>query len=304
MFNQILTEMKNDTIKPKKGETPCTLPELLFPVEKVEVTDFECNSDCAFDIYGDINGAKRRLNCCSDRYELVPNAEIFPKVEEIFNKANIKFSVDYSHTNYSRFYANYTVEDPKFAYKMNGSNGDIIKFRYNFQHSYNGLTIYKGIAGFFRLVCTNGLTIPVNEMEEYNLCLSGKHTEAILHSLMSFEELLNNFTTNIQKVKSAITNKYEILGGRWISDPKARLEAVLKVSNIISVDNKNFNTVNDILKRISIEAGDSRIGTNGKVNDWLIYNGINQYLYDNSRNIASPEKRRETDSKVLEFMLK
>jgi len=39
------------------------------------------------------------------------------------------------------------------------------------------------------------------------------------------------------------------------------------------------------------------------VNDWLIYNGINQYINDDSRNIASPEKRRETDSKVLEYML-
>lgn len=297
--------MKKATIKPKNGETICSLSDLLFPVEKVEVTEYECNSDCAYDIYGYIGGnkTKRRLNSCSDRYELVPNDEIFPKVEEIFRRANITFSVSYSHTNFSRFYANYTVEDQKYAYKMNGSSGDVVKFRFNFQHSYNGLTVYKGIAGFFRLVCTNGLTIPVAQMEEYNLCLSGKHTESIRHSLEEFEALLNNFTNNIDKVKSAITNKYELLGGHWVADPKARIEEVLKASSIIAVDNKNFNTVENILARINTEALDSRIGTNGKVNDWLVYNGVNQYIYDNSRNIASPEKRRESDSKVLEYML-
>jgi hypothetical protein len=45
------------------------------------------------------------------------------------------------------------------------------------------------------------------------------------------------------------------------------------------------------------------LGYNGRVNDWLIYNGINQYLNDNNRNIAVPEKRMETDSEVFQYML-
>jgi hypothetical protein len=78
---------------------------------------------------------------------------------------------------------------------------------------------------------------------------------------------------------------------------------VLKASSIISVENSKFNTVNDIVNRISKEANDPTLGYNGKVNDWLIYNGVNQYINDNTLNIASPEKRRNTDSKALEFML-
>ncbi len=51
------------------------------------------------------------------------------------------------------------------------------------------------------------------------------------------------------------------------------------------------------------EADKVGLGYNGKVTDWLVYNGINQYIYDDSRNIVVPEKRMETDSKVFEYML-
>ena len=69
------------------------------------------------------------------------------------------------------------------------------------------------------------------------------------------------------------------------------------------VDNSKFNTMNDITNRITAEANKTGLGYNGRVNDWLIYNGINQYINDDNLNIASPEKRREKDSKVLEYML-
>ena len=51
------------------------------------------------------------------------------------------------------------------------------------------------------------------------------------------------------------------------------------------------------------EASNPVLGYNGKINNFLVYNGINQYINDNSRNVAAPEKRAEVDSKVFEFML-
>lgn len=242
------------------------------------------------------------LNYCSPIYELIPNEMIFPKVEEIFRSKGIDFSVIYSHTQNARFYGNYTIEDPRFGYRMGGTN-DVIKFIWNFQHSYNGLTKYKGVAGFFRLVCTNGLTIPVAEMKEYNLVLEGKHTSSILHSLQEFETILENVTNNLGTVKPAITDKYEMLGGIWVAKPEDRIKEVLKATGIIVVENSKYDTVNFIMSRVEGEAKRPDLGYNGRVNDWLIYNGINQYIHDDSRNISAPEKRRETDSKVLEYML-
>lgn len=286
--------------KTKTGTTSCSLDDLCFPVE-LRDNERKTNREYSKVVTGIIRGEETDLNYCSPIYELVPNEMIFPKVEEIFKRQGIAFSVDYSHTQNARFYGNFTIEDPRFAHKMAGTN-DVIKFMWNFQHSYNGLTKYKGIAGFYRLVCTNGLTVPVAEMKEYNLVLEGKHTSSIIHSLEQFNQILLNVTNNLGEVKTSIVQKYELLGGRWIANPKDRITEVLNANKIAIIDNSNFNTLNSISNAIMSEAQKTGLGYNGKVNDWLIYNGINQYIYD-ERTIAAPEKRRENDSKVLEFML-
>jgi len=287
--------------KAKKGTTICTLNDLIFPVELIDNPN-KTNREYSKIVTGVVDGEEIDLNYCSPIYELVPNEMIFPKVEEILNQHGIAFSVQYSHTQHARFYGNYTIEDPRFSYKMAGTN-DVIKFIWNFQHSYNGLTKYKGVAGFFRLICTNGLVVPVQEMKDFNLILEGKHTSSILRSLEEFSQILVNVTNNLGQVKTAITGKYESLGGRWVAKPEDRIKEVLIASKIALIDNAKFNTLNDITNRIMSEANMVGLGYNGRVNDWLIYNGINQYINDDDRNIAAPEKRRETDSKVLEYML-
>lgn len=285
----------------KTGTTPCTLNDLCFPVELRE-NDRKTNREYSRVVTGIIGGEETDLNYCSPRYELVPNHTIFPKVEEIFKQHNIKFSANYSHTHNARFYGNYVIEDKRFAHKMEGTN-DAIKFIWNFEHSYNGLTKYKGIAGFYRLVCSNGLVVPVQEMKDYNLAIQGKHTNSILRSLEQFSGILLNIIGNLDEVKTSIVKKYELLGGREVVKTEDRIKEVLMASKIIIVDNIKRNTVADIRNRIMSEANKTGLGYNGKVNDWLVYNGINQYVNDDNLNIASPEKRRETDSKVLEYML-
>lgn len=285
----------------KTGQTPCNLNDLTFPVE-LRDNPRNTNREYSKVVTGIIGGEETDLNYCSPRYELVPNQNIFPKVEEIFRQHGIAFSAHYSHTQNARFYGNYVIEDPRFAYKMEGTN-DGIKFIWNFEHSYNGLTKYKGIAGFYRLVCSNGLVVPVQEMQDYNLAIQGKHTSAILHSLEEFSGILVRITENLSEVKTSIVQKYELLGGRSVPNVEDRIKEVLQASKINIVDNKSRNTLLDIRGRIMSEANQAGLGYNGKVNDWLIYNGINQYLHDDNLNIASPEKRRDTDSKVLEYML-
>jgi len=285
----------------KVGTTECTLDEMTFPVE-LKDNPRKTNREYSKVVTGTIGGEEMDLNYCSPIYELVPNEMIFPKVEEILKQHNIAYSVQYTHTHNARFYGNFVIEDPRFAYKMNGTN-DVIKFIWNFQHSYNGLTKYKGIAGFYRLICTNGLVVPVEEMNDYNLCVQGKHTASILHSLDNFADILVNVTNNLGEVKTSIVKKYELLGGRWLNAPEDRVKEVLEANKIALIENAKFNTMNDITGRIMAEANQSGLGYNGRVNDWLVYNGINQYINDDTRNIAAPEKRRETDSKVLEYML-
>lgn len=285
----------------KESATVCELNDLLFPVE-VRNEDLPSNSEYSKRIVGSINGSDYLLNQCSPRYELVKNVNIFPNIETILDNAGIDYTVKYKHIDHVRFYGDYVIEDSRFTYNMNGTSDSIKPIIY-VQHSYNGMTNYKIVFGYYRLVCENGLTIPIEEMKDYNLSIVGKHTEMIKKSFEKLNEMLVNFVDNKEQITRNITSKYERLGGVWVANPEDRIIEVLEASKIGNVNNKNFSTVDEILTTIRTESNLQGLGYNGKVNDWLIYNAINQYINNDSLNIKSPEKRREIDTKVLETML-
>jgi hypothetical protein len=285
----------------KRGTKICGLQELLFPVEFRD-NPMPCNQEYSKIVVGLIGGGDFFLNACSPRYELVENAQIFPEIKAILKAQGIKFRVQYSHTNNVRFYANYIITDKRFAYTMTGTS-DTIQPVIRITHSYNGLTKYMIVVGYYRMICTNGLVIAVQEMQKYNLSITGKHTTSIIGSLETLKVLLTTFSTEVKQITTEIVAKYELLGGRAVMNVQDRLIEVLNENKIAMIDNQKFNTVQDITGRIMKEANNSGLGYRGKVNDWLVYNGINQYLNDDSLNIKSPEKRMEDDSKVFEFML-
>jgi len=289
--------------KTKEGARIVTLNDLLFNVESRQnprITNSEYSQIIVGNIYQDeFKGyLEVDLNYCSSRYELVPNSEIFPNIEQVLNDNGVQYSAQYSQINNARFYVDYRITDNRYAYQMKQSNGkDTIEPLLRVQHSYNGLTRYKICFGYYRLVCTNGLVIPVEEMKHFNLNIIGKHTDSIKHSFKKLDELLKFFVCN------AITSKFELLGGSMVTNIDDRIKEVMNASGMIIIENPknkpNVNNVNDIRSRIFNEAH----LYNGQINDWLIFNGINQYLNDDNINIAAPEKRQEIDSLVLEYML-
>ncbi len=328
------------------------LSDLLFPVQIVKQTDFECLKDCAYEVYvypytkeveNNLNELlaiceptetsenqsieiesnkianvenelqlsdsfeltfepdytrRLRVNVCSDQYKLVPNSDIFPQIETILLQSGIAYSVTYSMLNYSRFYVEYTIEDQRFAYNL--GNGDYIKPVIKVSHSYNGATNYKIVVGWFRLVCSNGLVIAIEDMKKYNLVIVGKHTEKIEASLHKFEELLNIFNEG-NPVLAIVLNKYTLLNSMPVIDLKTTIETTLEKTGIISVDNKNLNTVNYIQNKINSELKTLKIEVPTL---WHLYNAINFYINDNNLNKTTPDLRTDKDQKVFEYLLK
>jgi len=301
MLNLILTDMARIN-KVKIGAVICGMEDILFPVE-VRNEEMPSNKEYSKRVVGQINGGDFLLNQCSNIYKLIANADIFPNIEAVLDANDIEYTVEYKHINHVRFYADYKITDKRFAYKMKGTNDEIMPML-RVQHSYNGLTKYRIVFGYYRMVCTNGLVIAIEEMKKYNLLIVGKHTESIKKSFEKLNGMLQFFSAQASVIVGEITAKYEILGGRVVTDVEDRLKKVLEASKITVVENNKFNTLNDIASRISVEANKPNLGYKGRVTDWLIYNGINQYLNDNSRNIMTPEVRIDKDSKVFEWMLR
>jgi len=277
------------------------LSELLFPVGVINNPALT-NSEYSKIVVGQtFDNGEMHLNYCSPVYELVHNADIFPNIEDILRGNGISFTVTYRHINHVRFYADYIITDDKYAYRVQG--GDLIRPSLSVQHSYNGLTKYGITFGYFRLVCSNGLVIPVEEMKEFNLSITGKHTKIIQKSFTMLNHMLVNFANNAKQITTSITHKFEIIAERAVLNPEDRLKEVLAASGIIAVENSKFDTVADIMARIRKEANDTSLPYNGQINDWLIYNGINQYINDDTLNKKVPEKRREIDQQVFEYIL-
>ena len=296
-------KVKKEKVAPKKktGAVETGLADILFPVKVVD-EKMESNSEYSKRIVGKINRKNFLLNQCSPRYELVPNKDIFPNIEDVLNGNRIAFTANYRHVDHVRFYADYIITDSRYAFSLAGT--DKVQPMLRVQHSYNGLTKYRIMFGYFRIVCSNGLVIPVKEMKDYNLVIVGKHTESIKNSFEKLNAMLVNFSNNAKEITEKIVKKYELLGGRMVTNVQDRVKEVLNAAGVIAVDNKNFNTINDIVGKITTELKKPETrGFNGRVNDWLVYNAINQYINDDKRNIAVPEKRMETDSKVFEYML-
>jgi hypothetical protein len=280
--------------------TICSLQDILFPVE-LNDNPRMTNSEYSQVVTGIIDGEEMDLNYCSPRYELVPNAEIFPEIEEILNSVGVTYHTEYSHIANVRFYADYEITDSRFAHTIKGTT-DTIHPMIRVRHSYNGMTKYAITFGYFRLVCENGLVIPVEEMSDFNLHISGKHTKVILNSVQELKSKLLRFVEDDGNQRTRILMKYDILANSKVDDVEKRIEEILKANGITAIDNSKLNTVDKIIQYTNRDQ--SKLTVNfSEMNDWLLYNGINAYLNDNELNISAPEKRAEKDSKVFEYML-
>jgi len=270
------------------------LNNLLFDVRKVDFKEtfgMPTNSDYSHAIIGTIDGQDKILNVCSERYELLPNNTIFPVIREILDtQFKGDFEESYRIVNDSRFYADYKINTCEFEV----GNGDIIYPKIQIQHSYNGLTKYAIMFGYFRLICSNGLVVPVTEKKELNLNITGKHTANIKTSFEQLKERLNYFVGNNAAAKQ-LGNNFNNLRDHTVKDWVKRVEEVMNVVKIGTTVNNKAYVENVILK----EADQLNTG----VNDWLIYNGINQLLNDDNENKKAPEVRQATDIKVIEALL-
>lgn len=275
-----------------------TLDQMLFPVKMTTISEelgVNSISSTEFGIFAKINGEEKHtlLNVCSDIYELVENDKIFPAIETILRTARIEFDVTYKMIDFSRFYADYTL---KIGGVSVGNRKDKIFPVIRVTHSYNGLLKYKITFGWFRLICTNGLIVPVEGKEEQNITIVGKHTKQILQSLNTLLDKVKAFTKSPDKY----SEKFEVLADRSIDNWTNRIIEVMAVSG---VGKRGFT---QITERISFESDKLY---KGEVNDWLLYNGFNYHIFNATTKEGkpydtAPNLRHDQDKKVFDTIIK
>jgi len=272
------------------------LNDLMFNVEKVEtglITGLDANSDYNHMILVGDAPNKKIVNACSDRYELVPISTFAPQIRQIISDKGVNFEEKYTMINHSVFYGEIIIKDNSFY--IGDNKEDTLYMRVWWSHSYNGKEQYELNMGTFRrYLCTNGLWITGFDTQQNGLAIKGRHTVKIQSSLAQLKNKLEYILSD--EVKEIAKKVYQPLYDHWVKDYDKRLEEVLKVAGI-GATKPNLEEINKTI----IEESNDLYG--GKVNDWLIYNAVNKFMFDYDNNVALETTRRAKDNKVLERLL-
>jgi hypothetical protein len=292
--------------------------DIIFPVREESSFDafgMPANSDYSKAIIGTINGQDKILNVASDRYKLISVETIIMLVKTLLTDADINFTENYEMRNNSVFSLNFVVESKNIRDSNGnitgtkdlgfsiGADNDKCFYRISINTSYNGLVKYSFMVGLYRMICSNGMVIPFQgkEANEYNVEFVGKHTEKFS---LALESMLGNISDSLQKMtENQIIKRLDVLNTpilNWVE----RLETVM-TANKISIGNKkkdgsiNKTKLDEVASIVRTESEQNNL----EKTDWLIYNAINNYIYDNDSNVMSPEVRNNLDKQVLEYML-
>ena len=266
------------------------MTDIYFPVEKIPIEDilpgYDHPSGLSHAIIIKLPDNKRRIvQFCSELYHLLPNRDIVPIFEtELSKYYQIETSVKMDR--WARFYIDFLLKDKL----INIQDGDPIFPRVRLANSYDGSVRFHYELGFFRLLCTNGMTVPVGDSVRKIVSM---HTPK-LGEETSFEKVFQ-LTSEFVAERLNISEIYVELQNQPVRDIHSRVEEI--------IDNTSFpiKLHEDVLSRVEQEVA-ALPGI--KPNDWLVYGGFNYQLNHGDDFKAKEAKKNDIDLEVLDYLIK
>lgn len=185
------------------------IAEILFPVAKQPATDFGFEvGNTQQDHFivrptqildGGVRTNPNFIASCSERYNLVPNADIFLPAIDLVERMGIgyEFTRIKNYRNCA-FSAEMKLDLPQ---KVNGTD-DVIFPRLHLTNSYDGSAKAAFIFGLYRLVCSNGIVIPCPNRNNYQIKL--KHFDKLDGEITILQEKMEMFLGETKAINAAI----------------------------------------------------------------------------------------------------
>jgi len=257
-----------------------SLKKIYFPVEKVPVVDLLPDHDSDSEIsHAIVTGEKKILHYCAEGYELVTNEQIYKPIFrtlcKAFGKENIKTQVKMSRD--AQFYVDFLLQVPEMSINI-GRKNDIIIPRLRVQNSYNGKIKYAYKMGWWRLVCSNGASVPVEGTNVYEGTFL--HT-AQLSNGEAAKHLQTMATRFINEGASTYEN-FKVLLDRQVDDIEAR---ITEIAEMVEFPKRQIQPA---IERAFIEMKDFKI----RSTDWLAYNGLTYILSNSDMKMEEPLREK------------
>jgi len=288
-------------------EKTTKLESIMYPVRKESIKDIlgmEANPHCVDAIIGTINGNDSLLATCGERYNLISNQELLAPI--LLLLAGYEYEIDITIRNRSTFEIKINITDKRLAVSV-GNSKDLIFPSIGINRSYDGKSPYFVYAGYFRMVCKNGVIVPL-ENSVY-ASIKGKHTEKFSETIAKINSVVEKIVKDVEKTSKDTKKRFEVLYDTKVENYADRVVEVMsavglkpiKSGTLNGVDWERTDNLDHVLASIRTEMA---VLEEDQVNDWLIYNGINAYIYDNDANVKSDEIRKTTDRKVYDYLVK
>ena len=128
------------------------------------------------------------LGVCTDRYDLIQNADLIGFSESLFTSRGLTGWQRKEVVSHGGAKARFIYKFPKVGFSV-GRNDNLI-FALKVQNSFDGSIRASFQIGLFRLICSNGLTVPHKAIN-----LSQKHTGSLNTEMLSrgLDEALGQF---------------------------------------------------------------------------------------------------------------
>lgn len=283
-------------MKTQNEKNQTAIESICFPVEKIDQRNLNPNfiygSEYTHAIIAKVGDQKHYLNACSNRYALVENSAFIPELYDIISTQFGANNVEVNVRNWQNAQFNVDFIIKSETHYFAGNAKDPLNFKISASNSYNGKQNYNFKFGnqVYRQICTNGLH--AWRMDEL-FSVKGKHTDNIKLQLKNFKVNLLNALD--QDIFNKIAASFQPMLDNLVIDLESRLTEVMEFAGIGTTP-KNMDHVINVITNEADQA------YNGQINDWLIYNGLNNLLF-NTDTKASQQSNEFKDKKVFEFLM-
>ena len=228
------------------------------------------------------HGKKAIVNFASPSYGLYSTTDLFNNLEDqMYGKFD--FKVEYSHENYKRFYADYTLIGRMTSIGNLAFKEDRVAPKIRVMHSYDSWIPFTFSVGFWRQICTNGLHGYTFDQKTKVKNTLNAGVEIYRIMVQEMQDVLDNV--------SQIEVVYNDMANRQVKDWNERIAEVISSTNFPT---KQSETVFQVL------VSEANLGL--PITDWLIYNAFNYQLNHNASIKVSEYKKMDIDKEIFNVL--
>ena len=287
--------------------------ELYKTVSKVKLSDILPQySFPEGEEYAVIDEDKNILNFCSGVYSLIENEKLYLPIEKMIHKQIDKpFEKKVTIINKSKFYVDYIFKTINSDIDNKRKVGDVFP-KLSVWNSYDGKLKFRKEFGFYRTVCSNGLSVPFgNKIKTVSKHTMEKNKKETLQELLSVNtgevnQFVNECVSETKEFLEQANNYYERFDvWNQINVNAKDLQNIAKETNLskkiieISLERYKKETENNI-NYVDFENNNKTLDRQERTL-FLVYNALNYGIY-NTNFKEHPEKKLEKDLKVIDYI--